>query len=85
LCRVGPVLIAVVAGYAAGLLSSHRVYNVPTYLLIGLLAVNHRLAACDFGSPPPKFDSGSARRLAVVSLAVVSALYVFTRLSVRWQ
>src|SRR5207244_2910851 len=41
--RLRPYLLAIVAGYTAGMLSSSRVYTPTTYVLIGLMAVWIRL------------------------------------------
>ena len=84
--RVRPYLIAILAGYAAGLLSSSRVYTPTTYLLIGMVAVWLRisLAGSTF-SPPPRFDSRLAGRLVAVGLVFLVVLYSYTRLAVRWS
>jgi putative inorganic carbon (hco3(-)) transporter len=86
--RARPYLLAIVAGYAAGMLSSSRVYTPTTYVLIGLMAVWIRLSlARDTFSPLlPRFvGSRLAGRLVVVGLTCLIVLYTFTRFAVRWS
>jgi O-antigen ligase len=84
--KLRPYLSAILAGYAAGLLSSSRVYTPTTYVLIGLMAVWIRLSlAGSSHMPPPKFDGRLAARLAAVGAAFLVVLYSYTRLAVRWS
>jgi hypothetical protein len=86
--RVRPYLLGIIAGYAAGLLSSSRVYAPTTYVLIGLMAVWIRLSLANdtFSPRPPRFVGGRlAGRLVVVGLPCLIVLYTYTRLAVRWS
>jgi putative inorganic carbon (hco3(-)) transporter len=85
LARARPYLVAILAGYAAGLLSSSRVYTPTTYVLLGLMAVWVRLALAGGAySPPPRFDGRLVARLAAVGVVVLVVLYTYTRLAVNW-
>jgi hypothetical protein len=70
----------------AGFPASFQMPAVPAGTLIGLLSIRRRRAACrGFGSPPPPVEPDLTRHLAVVGLAVVTALYVFLRIVVQWR
>jgi putative inorganic carbon (HCO3(-)) transporter len=84
LVRIRPFLVAAVAGYAAGMLTSSRNYMMPTYALFGLAAAYHGLVtSADRGAP--RLDRRMAGRLVFVSGAVLAALYAFAQMSVRWK
>ena len=79
-----PYLMAMVAGYTAGMLSLSRGYVAPTYLMLGLSVVYLRLSA----SPAATEFHVNARligRLAILSLLFLVTTYVFVRLAVRWS
>jgi O-antigen ligase len=78
-----PPLLAVVVGYAVGLMSISRCYIVPTHMVVGLVAAY--LQSVDVGPPDaiPQTDSRTAARLAVVGAAVLAGLYVFTKFAVQ--
>jgi putative inorganic carbon (hco3(-)) transporter len=86
--RVRPYLLGIIAGYAAGMLSSSRVYTPTTYVLIGPMAVWVRLSLANdtFLPAPPRFvGSRLAGRLVVVGLVCFVVLYAFTRFAVSWS
>jgi len=86
--RVRPYLIGILAGYGAGLLSSSRVYAPTTYVLLGPIAVWVRLslAADTFRPAPPRLTGPPlVKRLVVVGLVWLVALYAYTRLAVHWS
>jgi O-antigen ligase len=82
--RIRPYLLAIVAGYMVGMLSSTRSYSVPTYMLLGLGAA---YAGARSGTAPAGADGLDARRLfrrvAAVSAVVLVALYLFLKLQLR--
>jgi putative inorganic carbon (hco3(-)) transporter len=82
--RMRPFVIAIVAGYAVGMMSSTRNYVTPTYMLIGVAAAYQQL----IGRSAPQFGLRVNARLAVgltvLSAAMLAVLYLFARLSVRW-
>jgi hypothetical protein len=86
--RVRPYLLGIIAGYAAGLLSSSRVYTPTTYVLIGLIAVWLRLSLArdNFLTLRPQL-AGSRLfvRLVVVGVTCLVVLYTYTRFAVRWS
>lgn len=85
LVRVRPFTIAVVAGYAVGMLSSTRTYVTPTFMLLGLAAVYQQLAACAAPRLAPRMSLRLVGRMAAASAVTLTALYLFGRLSVRWS
>lgn len=80
LARLRPYIVAVIAGYAAGLLSLTRCYTVPTQLVLALGAVYVRLCAAAGVVSLPRFDGRTTRFVAVVAAAFLAATYLFVRL-----
>jgi O-antigen ligase len=85
LARIYPFVLAVVAGYAVGMLSSSRSYGMPTYLVLGLAAAYQRLAGAAAPRLAPRLDGRMAVRLLVGCGLVMAVLYVFARAMVHWQ
>jgi O-antigen ligase len=82
--RVGPYVFAILAGYAAGMLSSSRCYMIPTYLLLGLAVVYLRLAKGDVLLPSFRVNVRTAARLAGLSALFLLAIQVYVKASVRF-
>lgn len=82
--RLRPYLIALAAGYGAGMLTLSRCYIVPTYLYPGLITAYARLAGRELGMPAERLDMRLVRHLSLVSLAFVTVAYIYIRLSARW-
>jgi hypothetical protein len=82
--RLHPFLLAVLAAYAACLMSLSLSYHMTTYLILGLVAVHARLCAGPAAFPPLRFDAALARRLALVSVTFLVLAYAFVRVFVRW-
>jgi O-antigen ligase len=82
--RLRPYLMALVAGYAAGMFTLSRNYVIPTYLYPGLITVYMRLASPDPSPSAAPFDLRVIKRLTLVSLAALIFLHVYCRLMVRW-
>jgi hypothetical protein len=78
-----PFVFAQVVGFSAGIFSLSRCYVVPTYLILGLASAYLALAA---PVPPPWFRVTAKLwvRLAGVAVAAFVALYLFTRVLVRY-
>jgi hypothetical protein len=68
LARLRPFVLAIVIGYAGGILSLSRVYIVPTYLVVGLAAAYLRTA---WPTPPSPHRVGGALLTRLVVLGVV--------------
>ncbi len=83
--RLGPFVLAILAGYAAGMLSSSRNYAMPTYMLLGVAAAYLRLAGAPALLPAFRVGPRSAARLALVSVVVLAAIQVYVRVAVRWN
>jgi O-antigen ligase len=81
-----PFLMAVLAAYAACLMSISRSYIVTTYTIIGLVAAYADVAETVPAEALrlPRIDGRLFPRLAGVSLAFLGGMEVFVRLFVRW-
>jgi hypothetical protein len=77
--------MAIIAGYAVGMLSLSRVYVVPTYLVLGLAAAYVQIARGRVSIEVPRVGTGLALRLGALSAAFLACTYVFVRLFVRWD
>jgi hypothetical protein len=82
--RVRPYLMAIVAAYAACMLSLSRAYITPTYMVLGLAEAYLQMATAAVPLSPARFGARHVVRLVLVSLAFVAASYLFVRLFVRW-
>ena len=78
LLRARPYLLAVVAGYATGMLTLSRCYVVPTYLILGLATAYGRVVA-ENAAPLP-LSGRLVARLGAASVAFLVATEVFVRL-----
>jgi hypothetical protein len=82
--RLRPYLMAVVASYAAGMLSLSECYIVPTYTVLGLATIYTRLAETVPPSSCRPFDGNLVKRMVVVSMAVLITTFVFTQINLRY-
>jgi O-antigen ligase len=82
--RLYPYLLAMVAAYAAGMLSLTLCYIIPTYTMLGLAIVYRRLASASPPLPVPRCDGPLVVRLACLSIVVLIGFNVFVRVFVRW-
>jgi hypothetical protein len=82
--RLGPFLLAMLAAYAASMLSLSRQFVPTTYTFLGLATAYVRVAAPALRAPVLPFDGRLARRLAFVSAGFLVASYVFVRVFTRW-
>jgi putative inorganic carbon (HCO3(-)) transporter len=78
-----PYVLAVVAGYAGGLMSLSNAYIIPTYTVLGLAAVFVRLAEEDLGVPVARLNGPLALRLAALSVGAVVVIQVGVRVLAR--
>jgi hypothetical protein len=82
--RLGPFVLAVLAAYAASMLSLSRQFVPPTYTFLGLATAYVRVAAPRLRAPVLPFDGRLAQRLAFVSAGFLVTSYVFVRVFSRW-
>ena len=83
--RLGPYLLAIIAGYAVGMLSLSRTYVVPTYLVLGLAGAYGEIARRNGVEPPlPRVSARLGVRLAALGVLFVAATYCFVRVFGRW-
>lgn len=78
--RMRPCMLAIVAGYAAGLFSLSRCYTVPTQMVLALAAAY--LAIGGFPGLRP-LDWRAMRSLAFVSATLIFGTFVFLRVMLR--
>lgn len=83
LSRMRPYILAIVAGYAGGLLSLSCSYTIPTYTVLGLSAVYVQLAERALAVPVARVNGPLVRRLATLSLLFIVVAQVGVRLLVR--
>jgi O-antigen ligase len=82
LARLRPYMLAVIVGYAAGLLTLSRCYTVPTQLLLGLATVYIVLTSASGRVVVPRLDYPCLRRIAGVGSFFLCATYVFVRVMI---
>lgn len=83
LAGVRPYLFGMVFGYAAGLFSLSRNFVVPTYLVLGLASAYLSLAVPP-GAAWWRAGGRMAAALAVLTVAALAGLVLFTRAFVRF-
>src|SRR5262249_29489103 len=71
--KLRPYVLAIVAGYAGGLMSLSCPYTIPTYTVLGLSAVYLGLAEVELRVPVARLNAPLARRLAWLSVVFVVA------------
>jgi O-antigen ligase len=81
LARARPYLLAVTAGYAAGLLSLSRCYTVPALLVPAIGAAYLGLCSSGGATALPRLTWRCAGRLAGVGILFVAATQVFVRIA----
>ena len=79
-----PYIMAAVTSCAVSEMSLSRCYLVTTYVIIGIGSVCVRMTRSEAAFDDPQPDRRLAYRLIRDGLVFLAALYVFTRLSVRW-
>ena len=82
--RLRPYILAIVACYAAGMLTLTRCYVPPTYLMFGLAVVYFRLVAVNPLIPLDRISRPVLIRVVAVSVALVLATYLFCRFFAHW-
>jgi len=81
--RQRPYVLAIVAGYAGGLMSLSCPYIIPTYTVLGLAAIYVRLAERELGVPVARLNVALVRRLGVLSVVFVVVAQVVVRVIAR--
>jgi O-antigen ligase len=84
LVRLRPYLMAIVAGYAVGMISLSRAYVVPTYLVLGLAAAYIEISRRHAALVLPTLSPRMAARMVVLSCGFLAGTYAFIRLFVQW-
>jgi hypothetical protein len=85
--RLRPYLMAMIVGYAAGLMSLSRMYVVPTYLVLGLAVVFTEIArqAGVVVVAVPRTRTVVAMRMGAFGVMFLGGMYLFVRLFVHWD
>jgi putative inorganic carbon (hco3(-)) transporter len=82
--RFQPFLMAIVVGTIVGMFSCTRSYEIPTYLILGLTAAYVRLLADQSGARVASLNWALARRITLISLAVLIFTHIYVRIAVRF-
>ena len=81
--RMRAYVLAVVVGYATGLLTLSNVYTIPTYTVLGLSSVYVAAVEREYGVPVLRMEGRLVRRLALLSVAFVLASQIGVRILAR--
>jgi O-antigen ligase len=81
--RLRPYVLAIVAGYAGGLMSLSCPYVIPTYTVLGLAVVYVSLAEERLGVTVVRINVPLLQRLALLSATFVVAVVIGVRVLVR--
>jgi hypothetical protein len=84
LFRVRPYVLAILAGYSAGMLSSARCYIITTYSLLGLVVVYTHLAKADVWLPSFRVTRRLAVQIILISLLVLATIQVYVMSTVQY-
>jgi hypothetical protein len=84
LVGIYPAVLAILAGYAFGLLTSSRNYVMPTYLLLGLTAAYQQIASGWAPGLAPCISGRLGLRLAIASGLILATVYLTAQAMVRW-
>jgi O-Antigen ligase len=76
LAGLRPIMLAIMVGYAVGLLSLSRTYAISTYIVLGLVAAYINLTP---RLRPLRLDGRFAERLAAGSILFIAATFLFVR------
>jgi O-antigen ligase len=79
LARMRPYILAMIAGYSAGLLSLSRCYTAPTYLVFAVAIAYLAMASRDGPAVVPELDGRCIRRIFVLGTLFLGAIYLFLR------
>lgn len=84
--QLNPYVLGLVAGFAALLMTLSRNYIVPTYLVLGIAAVQIQLAQSRVPGTAPalRLNAQFFQRLAAVSVVFLIAMYLGVRVLVRF-
>jgi putative inorganic carbon (hco3(-)) transporter len=82
--RMRPYMHALVAAYAAGMLSLSRAHIVPTYMVLALATQFMTLAETDPEVQPLEVNGWHVQRTLVVSALFLIATYLFVRVFVNY-
>ena len=83
--RLRSYIIAVVVGYAMGMMTLSRSYIIPTYLVLGLATVLPQMGGADASASGCRFDTRHLARMIGLSAAFVAVIRTFVLMNVRWQ
>ena len=83
LARMRPYMLALMASYAAGLLSLSRCYHAPTQLMIAIATAYLVLSSRSGPLVIPPMNGSTQRRISGVGILFLAATYVFLRLMLQ--
>jgi len=83
LSRLRSYVMAIVTGYAGGLMSLSCPYTIPTYTVLGMAAVFIVLAEKELKVPTARINANLAKRLSLISVCFIITAQIVVRLLVR--
>jgi hypothetical protein len=83
LARMGPYLLGILVLYQVGMLTSNRSYSLPTYMILGLVAVFARTREANTTSSR-NLTADMFLRMMLISVVFIISLYLFVRLNVHF-
>jgi O-antigen ligase len=81
--RLRPIMLAMVAGYAAGLLSLSRCYTATTQLVLGIAGAHLGLVWRSRGTLAPALDARCMARIAAAGAGFLILAFIFVRLATQ--
>jgi O-antigen ligase len=77
--RMVPCLLAILASYTVGIMTLSRVDTVTTYMLLGVITAFTQVATRYVPVPAGWIDARILQRMALASVGLLMAFYVFVR------
>lgn len=74
-----------IVSYCAGMFSLSRPYTITTYTILGIVAAYLHVAETNSSLEGLRFDARFIQRLLLVGVACTLFLYLFVRLTVRFE
>lgn len=84
MARLCPFLLAMLAGYSMGMLSLTRVYTIPTYTMLAIVAAYARVTDADPPPPVLHLDLRFWGKASLLGLAFLGLLWIYIKRSASY-